>query len=267
MWELQNSMHYGFAAGLAKAGEVPVIPIYSSFYQRGFDQVIHDIALQNLSVVMCVDRAGIVGNDGETHQGVFDLSFFSMVPNLTIMAPKDFMELENMIEYAVSIKKPVVIRYPRGGEGSIKFDIHKSLDGNSAEIIKEGNELSIIAIGKMVERAVEVANILEKEDKSIEVINARFLKPLDNSTILKSIQKTKNVITIEDNILKGGLGSSVEELIMNEGITDICFKKYGYPDEFVKHGSVSEIEDKYELTTEKLAKDILKNIIKESLIF
>ncbi len=149
---------------------------------------------------------GIVGNDGETHQGIFDLSFFSMIPNLIIMAPKDFKELENMLEYAVTLNKPVVIRYPRGGEGSIKFDKYETLEDKKAEVLKTGDDLSIIAIGKMVDRAIKVANILEeKEGKSIEVINARFLKPLDKETILDSILKTKNVITIEDNIIKGGL--------------------------------------------------------------
>lgn len=184
---------------------MPVVPIYSSFYQRCYDQAIHDIALQNLPVVMCVDRAGIVGNDGETHQGVFDLSFFSIVPNLTIMAPKDFKELENMLEYAVTLNKPVVIRYPRGGEGKIKFDTHEPLEENKVEVLKQGTDISIIAIGKMVEKAVEISNILEKQGKSVEVINARFLKPIDKEGIIKSITKTRNVITIEDNILKGGL--------------------------------------------------------------
>lgn len=210
---------------------------------------------------MCVDRAGIVGNDGETHQGVFDLSFFSMVPNLVIMAPKDFKELKNMLEYAVSLKKPVVIRYPRGGEGTIKFDIHEKLESQEAEIIKRGEDLSIIAIGKMVERAVEVANILEKDGKSIEVINTRFLKPLDKNRILESIKKTKKIVTIEDNILKGGLGSAVQELIIKEGLKDTLFKAYGYPDEFIKHGSVSEIEDKYGLNAEAIAKDIMDEIL------
>lgn len=249
----------GFAAGLAKAGKVPVVPIYSSFYQRAFDQVIHDIAIQKLGVVMCVDRAGIVGNDGETHQGIFDLSFFGMIPNLTVMAPKDFKEFGNMLEYAVNLKKPVVIRYPRGGEGSFNYDIHESLEEGKAEIIKTGNDLSIIAIGKMVDKAVEISNILEKQGKDVEVINARFLKPLDEEGILKSIIKTKNVITIEDNILKGGLGSTIEELILENGLENTEFKKYGYPDEFVKHGSVSEIEEKYGLSAERIAKDILYN--------
>ncbi len=241
----------------------PVVPIYSSFYQRAFDQVIHDIAIQNLGVVMCVDRAGIVGNDGETHQGVFDLSFFSIVPNLVVMAPKDFKELENMLEYAVNLKKPVVIRYPRGGEGAVKFDIHEPLENHASEIIKTGTDLSIIAIGKMVSKAVEIANILEKQGNSIEVINARYLKPIDNTNLINSIKKTKNVITIEDGILKGGLGSQIEELIIKENLKDIQFKKYGYPDEFIKHGSVIEIEEKYSLSATQIAEDITENILEK----
>lgn len=151
----------------------------------------------------------------------------------------------------------MVIRYPRGGEGNFKYDMYESLENKGAEIIKEGNDLSIIAIGKMVDRAVEISNILEKQGKDVEIINARFLKPLDEESILKSITKTRNVITIEDNILKGGLGSNIEELILENGLENIEFKKYGYPDEFVKHGSVSEIEEKYGLSAEKIAKDIL----------
>lgn len=212
---------------------------------------------------MCVDRAGIVGNDGETHQGIFDLSFFSIIPNLVIMAPKDFKELENMLEYAVNLKKPVVIRYPRGGEGNIKFDIHEPLETEAEELIKKGEDLSIIAIGKMVTKGVEVANILEKEGYSAEVINARFLKPLNRENLLQSMRKTKNVITIEDNILKGGLGNQIEEIIIKEKLENVSFKKYGYPDEFVKHGTTQEIEDKYGLSVEKLAKDIEINILKE----
>lgn len=246
----------GLAAGLAKSGMTPVVPIYSSFYQRGYDQVIHDICIQNLGVVMCADRAGIVENDGETHQGVFDLSFFSIIPNITIMAPKDFEELENMLEYAVTLNKPVVIRYPRGGEGKTRFEIHETIKTTEAEIIKQGEDISIIAIGKMVDRACEVAEILETSGKSCEVINARFLKPIDKETILESITKTKEVITIEDNILKGGLGTAVEDIINEEGLTDVRLKKYGYPDEFISHGSVGEIEKKYGLDAQNIAEDV-----------
>lgn len=255
----------GLAAGLAKKGMTPVVPIYSSFYQRAFDQIIHDICIQNLGVVMCVDRAGIVGNDGETHQGVFDLSFFSMIPNLTIMAPKDFIELENMLEYAVNLNKPVVIRYPRGGEGKTAFDIYENVQTGKAELIKEGEDISIIAIGKMVDRACEVLKILEKEDINAEIINARFLKPIDKKTIISSITKTKRVITIEDNIIKGGLGSQVEDIINEEKLEGIHLKKFGYPDEFIKHGSVGEIEKKYGLDAESLAKNVKKEFLKKEI--
>ena len=155
------------------------------------------------------------------------------------------------------LKSPVVIRYPRGGEGNIRYDIYESLENNKIEVIKTGEDLTIIAIGKMVDRALEVSNILEKQGKKAEVINVRFLKPLDEENILKSITKTKNVVTIEDNILKGGLGSSIEELILKQGLKSIELKKYGYPDEFIKHGSVAEIEEKYGLNAGQIVQDIL----------
>ena len=234
------------AAGMAKEGLVPVVPIYSSFYQRAFDQVIHDICLQNLPVVMCVDRAGIVGQDGETHQGIFDLSFFNMIPNITIMAPKDFKELEQMLEYAINLNTPVVIRYPRGGENKeIKFEKHEEILQGKSEILKEGNEVTIIAIGKMVSKAVEISKKIEEEGKSVEIINTRFLKPLDEETIIKSINKTKNVITIEDNTLIGGLASSIEKIIVKNQIEHIEFKALGWKDNFVPHGKVEELEKQF----------------------
>ena len=182
-----------------------MFPVYSSFLQRGYDQLIHDIAIQNLPVTICVDRAGIVGADGETHQGLFDLAFLSHIPNFVVMAPKNFEELEKMLEYSVNLNKPTVIRYPRGGEGKIKLGTCSKLKLGKAEVIKEGTDLTIVAIGKMNERAMEIAEKLEKNGTSTEVINTRFLKPLDKDTILKSIEKTKNVVTIEDALLKGGL--------------------------------------------------------------
>lgn len=243
------------AAGMAKEGFIPVVPIYSSFYQRAFDQVIHDICLQNLPAVLCVDRAGIVGQDGETHQGIFDLSFFSIIPNITIMAPKDFKELEQMLEYAINLKTPVVIRYPRGGESKeVKFEKHEEIKQGKAEILKEGKDVTIIAIGRMVEKAVKVANILEQEEKSVEIINARFLKPLDKNTIINSINKTKNVITIEDNILTGGLASHIENLIVENELQEVKLQSYGWKDEFIKHGKVEELEKIYGLDEETISK-------------
>lgn len=244
----------GMAAGMARSGMIPVVPIYSSFYQRGYDQVIHDVCIQKLPVVLCADRAGIVGNDGETHQGIYDLSFFNIVPNLNVMAPKDFKELEDMLEFATKLNEPVAIRYPRGGEGTYKFEKHKPIVKGKAELLKEGKDITIIAIGKMVDRAMEVSKILEENNIEAEVINARFLKPIDEETIIKSITKTRNVITIEDNIIEGGLGTVVSELIIKDNLTDIKMKKFGYPDEFIKHATPSEIEKKYGLDAETIAK-------------
>ena len=232
------------AAGMAKEGMIPVVPIYSSFYQRAYDQVIHDVAIQNLPVIMCVDRAGVVGADGETHQGTLDMAFFRLVPNLTIMAPKDFKELEDMLEFAVNLKKPVVIRYPRGGEASdVKFESQAAIEEGSAEIIQKGEDVTIIAIGKMVAKAMKIAEKLSvQEGKSIEVINARFLKPLDEKTIKTSIEKTKNVITIEDGTKINGLATTVKELIIDNKLHDVNITTYAYPDEFIPHGSVDELE-------------------------
>ena len=180
-----------FAAGLAIEGMIPFVPIYSSFYQRAYDQVIHDICMQNLPVVMCVDRAGIVGADGETHQGILDLSFFKVIPNLTIMAPKDFQELQSMMEFAVELNKPVVIRYPRGGEAEQKFNTHNYIRYKRCEFLTTGKDVAIVAIGNQVSKAMNIFRKLKEMNISAEVINARFLKPFDKYAILSSICKTR----------------------------------------------------------------------------
>ena len=249
-----------FAAGLAKEGMIPFVPIYSSFYQRAYDQVIHDICIQKIPVIMCVDRAGCVGNDGETHQGLYDMAFFRLIPNITIMAPKDFEELTKMMEFAIELKAPVVIRYPRGGESDIKFDKHEELELGKAEVLKEGQDVTILGIGKMTAMAMKVANELEKDDINAEVINARFLKPLDESKITESISNTKFVITIEDGTEIGGLGSSIKELIINKKLEDVKIKCFAYPDEFIKHGSVSELEELYGLDYKNIVNYIKQNI-------
>ena len=252
-----------FSAGLAKQGMIPFVPIYSSFYQRGYDQVIHDICLQNLPVIMCVDRAGIVGADGETHQGIYDMAFFKVVPNLAIMAPKDFKELEQMMEYAITLKKPVVIRYPRGGEAKTKFSKNTVVKYGKAEILKNGKDVTIIGIGKTVSKAYEIGKELQQKGINAEIINARFLKPIDKYTITKSIYKTKFVITIEDGTLIGGLGSSIKELIVDKNIQNVKVKCFGYKDIFVKHGTVKEIEKEYGLDKENIINYIKYNLKKE----
>ena len=246
------------AAGMAKEGMKPVVPIYSSFYQRGYDQVIHDIAIQKLPVVMCVDRAGIVGADGETHQGLLDMAFFRIVPNLTIMAPKDFVEFEKMIEFAIKLGKPVVIRYPRGGEDKYKFNKEEKIELGKAETLTYGKNATIIAIGKTVSKAVKIAEKLEK----VEVINARFLKPLDVEKIKESITKTRNAIVIEDGTSVGGLTTAIKELIVDENLKNIKFKSFAYPDKFIEHGSVEELEKRYNVD-ENTIKRYLELQIKE----
>ena len=269
-----------FSAGLAKEGMIPFVPIYSSFYQRAYDQVIHDICIQKLPVIMCVDRAGCVGNDGETHQGLYDMAFFKLVPNITIMAPKDFEELAQMMDFAIGLKAPVVIRYPRGGEANLKFEKHeevelgqedsgqvklvqnelRQIELGKAEILKEGKDVTIIGIGKMTATAMKVSKMLEKDGINAEVINARFLKPIDENAIKESISKTKFVITIEDGTEIGGLGSSVKELIVNNNIEDVKIKCFAYPDEFIKHGSVPELEKVYGLDYESICDYVRENV-------
>lgn len=249
----------GMAAGMAKSGLIPVVPIYSSFYQRAYDQVIHDVCMQNLHVIMCADRAGIVGNDGETHQGLLDMASFSIVPNMTIMAPKDFKELEQMIDFAVNFNGPILIRYPRGGEGNLKLKCNEKIVLGESELLKEGSDVTIIAIGKMVEKAVEVADEFSKIGVDAEIINARFLKPFDENKIIESIEKTKKVITIEDGFIKGGLATTVNELIAKNGIIDVNIKNCGYDDEFVKQGSVQELEQINGLDCNSIVASWVKN--------
>ena len=251
------------AAGMARNGLTPVVSIYSSFYQRGYDQVIHDICLQNLPVIMCVDRAGVVGNDGETHQGIFDLAFFRLVPNVTIMAPKNFAELEQMLAFAVNLKKPVVIRYPRGGESNTHWENTAEIQLGKCEKIveisaqKEQKCVTIVAIGNMVARAEEVRAKLKEKEIETEIINARFLKPLDEEAIVDSLTKTKYGITIEDETIIGGLGTAVKELIVDRGLREVTLQSFAYPDKFIEHGSVAELEKKYGLDADSICESIL----------
>ena len=239
----------GMAAGMAKAGLIPVVPLYSSFIQRAYDQLIHDVALQNLPVIICADRAGIVGNDGETHQGLLDMSFTNTIPNFNIMAPKDFDELEKMLEFAINLKKPVLIRYPRGGEEK-DFNKCSDIKLGKAEIIQKGNDLTIVSIGKMVSRATEVAELLKKEGITTTIINSRFLKPFDEKTLLENINRS--IITIEDGTIIGGLGAKVEEVLAENNINS-KLEKIAYPDVFIKHGSVAELEKEYKMDSISIA--------------
>ena len=233
----------GLSAGLAKSGLIPVVPLYSSFIQRAYDQLIHDVAMQNLPVVICADRAGVVGNDGETHQGMFDLAFTNIIPNFVIMAPKDFYELEQMLEFAVNLNKPVLLRYPRGKE-DFCFENSQKIELGKAEILSKGKDVTIFAIGKMVAKAIKVSKLLEESGISSTIINSRFLKPFDEDVLIQNTNKL--IVSIEDGTAIGGLGSKIKDIAIKNNL-DINLEVFAYPDEFIKHGSVAEIEEKYGL--------------------
>lgn len=239
------------SAGLAVSGYIPVVAIYSTFLQRAYDQIIHDVALQNLHVVFAIDRAGLVGEDGETHQGVFDISFLRHMPNMTIMTPKDEKELRDMLKTAiVSFNGPIAIRYPRGaGIGVSLNDKTETIPVGKAEILRQGSDISIVVSGPLVYTALEAANAMEKNGISAEVINIRFVKPLDEKCILDSVRRTGRLLTLEEHVLEGGFGSAVLEML-NVNEVNVPVKRLGLPDEFVSHGSVAQLRGKYGLDCE-----------------
>ena len=241
-----------FASGLAKQGFIPVFAVYSTFLQRAYDQIMIDVALQKLHVVFAIDRAGIVGADGETHHGIFDLSYLSHIPNLVIMAPKDGDELKKMLEFSIYYNGPIAIRYPRDGYVAKISEENVPIKLGMSEIISHGTDITILAFGKTVLTATKVAEL--RKDKSFEIINLRFLKPLDKETILTSVKKTKSVIVIEDNVINGGLSSSIKDLLSSH--KDINAQYFAYPDKFIKHGDTAFIEDEFHMSANEIAKCI-----------
>jgi 1-deoxy-D-xylulose-5-phosphate synthase len=245
------------AAGMAKNGLKPVFAVYSTFLQRAYDQVLHDVCIQNLPVVLCLDRSGIVGEDGETHQGIFDLSYLSHIPNITIIAPKCTEELRYILKWAFEANRPVAIRYPRGGDDDVIMKPIKSFKHGKWEIIKEGKNIAIIATGKMVARSIKVCNKLY--DCGIEpmLINANFIKPLDYSLINDIVEKGFSVVTIEDNVICGGMGSSILQYIssLNSGINVL---NLGFEDKFIEQGNVNELYKIYGLDVDGITKRIVE---------
>ena len=244
------------ASGLAKAGFKPVVAIYSTFLQRAYDQIIEDIALQNLAVIFAIDRAGIAGEDGVTHQGIFDIAFLRSIPNLVIMAPKDSPELEEMLEFAVGLDKPAAIRYPKGKIPNSKFQIPNSkIELGKAEALKGGKDFAIIALGSMVIPSFEAIELLKKDGLSGTLINARFVKPQDSNLFKDISAKVKFIFSVEEGILDGGFGSAVQEVIEQPII------RMGLPSEFITHGKRDILLEKYGLTGEGIARRI-KELVK-----
>lgn len=244
-----------FAAGLATGGMHPVVAVYSTFLQRAYDQILHDVCMNRLPVTICVDRAGLVGSDGETHQGIFDLSYLAHIPGLTVMAPKDGTELKQMLEYSVRSAEPIVIRYPRSTVPEERKEwTHTPIEKGKAEWLRENGEVLILAVGSMVEIAEEVADRLNLLRCETDVVNVRFVSPMD-VTMLKKAMDYPLVVTMEENVRRGGFGESVAAYLVENSFRGE-FMNCAYPDHFIEQGTRAQLMDRYELDTESLVKKI-----------
>jgi 1-deoxy-D-xylulose-5-phosphate synthase len=258
-----------FAAGLAVGGMKPVVAIYSTFLQRAFDPIIHDVALQNLPVVFCLDRAGLVGEDGGAFHGNFDLTYLSCIPNMAVMAPKDENELRHMLYTAISWEKgPCAIRYPRGSGVGVEMDEElKVLPWGKGEVLREGKQLAFVAVGRMVSHCMKATELLSKKGIDAGVVNARFVKPLDEALLLEIAKQYPCVITVEENVLRGGFGSAVLQLyVEHQLLSKLNFVSLGIPDRFVEHGSPSALLKECGLDPESIAQQAEKLISREKVV-
>ena len=246
-----------FAAGLAKAGLKPIFAVYSSFLQRAFDQILHDVCIQDLHVVFAVDRAGLVGSDGETHQGIFDISYLSVIPNMTIMAPKNKWELSDMMKFAMEYNHPVAVRYPRGTAYDGLNEFRSPIELGKSEIIYKGNEIALFALGSMVITAEKVADILRENGIDATLVNARFAKPFDEQCILDLSDNHRMLVTLEENVLSGGLGEHISTFVQQEDI-DMDVINIAIPNAYVEHGNVEQLKKILEIDAESVAARILE---------
>ncbi|MBF0370114.1 MAG: 1-deoxy-D-xylulose-5-phosphate synthase [Magnetococcales bacterium] len=252
-----------FAAGLACEGFVPVVAIYSTFVQRAYDQIIHDVALQNLPVVFALDRAGLVGADGPTHAGTFDLSFLRAIPNITLMAPADENELRRMLATAVAMGKPVAIRYPRGSALGLQEEPADIIPTAQGRCLKKGQQVALVAVGHPVHQALQAAEKLQDEGLSVAVYDGRFIKPLDER-LLREAAKCPVVITLEENTIRGGFGAGVLEFYAQDGLLDKgqTVRTWGLPDRFIPHGSQGELRAEVGISSEEIARRIRELLAK-----
>lgn len=248
-----------FCAGLATQGLKPVAAIYSTFLQRAYDQVLHDICLMDLPLTIALDRAGVVGSDGPTHHGLYDLSYLRSMPHIIIMAPKDENELRHMLKTAIETPHPVAVRYPRAKGLGVKLDkILKTLPIGKGEVLREGEDVAILAIGRMVHPSVQAAERLSEDGIEATVVNARFVKPLDEELIVRLASSIPWLVTVEENALKGGFGSAVLELLEEKGLSRVMVHRIGIPDEIVPHGDTTLLLSKYGLDEKGIYQQIKK---------
>ncbi|MBQ1488554.1 MAG: 1-deoxy-D-xylulose-5-phosphate synthase [Lachnospiraceae bacterium] len=246
-----------FAAGMAASGMRPVVAVYSSFLQRAFDQILHDVCIQKLPVVFAIDRAGIVGSDGETHQGIFDLSFLSEMPNMTVMAPKNKWELADMVRYAVEYNGPVAIRYPRGQAFEGLGEYRPAIEYGKSEWIYEEEDICLLAVGSMVKTALEVREKLIAEGRKVSLINARFVKPIDEEAVKKACKGHKLIVTMEENVLSGGYGEAVRQYA-DSIKTKAKLLNIAIPDTFVEHGKPAELMQMLHMDAQGITEQIMK---------
>lgn len=249
-----------FSAGLAKAGLKPYFAVYSSFLQRAYDEIVEDICLQNLPVTLCIDRAGVVGADGETHHGIFDVAYLKSLPNMTVFAPKDGAELEKMLELSLDIDGPCAIRYPRGS--APEADDRQSVAKGKANQIKEGTDVEIWALGNMVKNSIGAADILREQGISASVINIASVTPLDTERLLASAEKYPLIVTVEDGVVTGGIGESIRSLLAD---TDTKVINLGWPNKFIEHGTQDQLYSKYGLDAQGIAQCVTVNVNAERL--
>jgi len=248
------------AAGLATQGFIPIVAIYSTFLQRAYDQVIHDVCIQNLPVVFAIDRAGIVGDDGKTHQGAFDISYLRSIPNVVVAAPKDGDELRHLLFTATKAGLPMAVRYPRGGvERVLSESGMKELPIGKAEVLRNGEDITLLAIGTTVYPALDAAEILAKDGIDCTVVNARFAKPLDSELILHLATETKMLLTIEENALAGGFGSAVLQLVESSDLVGVRTHCIGLPDQFIEHGPQELFRTKFGLDAEGIVRQVISS--------
>ena len=242
-----------FAAGLAAGGMIPIVAIYSSFLQRAYDQILHDVCIQNLPVIFAIDRAGLVGSDGETHQGIFDLSYLSSIPNMHIMAPKNKWELSDMLKFAVKFGAPVAVRYPRGEAYDGLEEYRKPIVYGKSEMIFEEKDIVLYAVGSMVKTAVKVRELLKEKGYHVSLVNARFVKPIDEDMIMQLQAEHRLLVTLEENVASGGFGEKVREFAdeheINMELLQICI-----PDEYVEHGNVELLKKEIGIDAETIFK-------------
>lgn len=249
-----------FAAGLAAAGFKPVVAVYSTFLQRAYDQIIHDVCINRLPVTFAIDRAGIVGKDGETHQGVFDISYLSSIPNLTVLSPKNKYELAQMLKYAMAYEGPVAIRYPRGSAYEGLQEYAAPIEYGKSEVIQEEDTTLLLGVGHMVETAVEVSKILKEHGINSSVVNARFIKPMDTNLLKTMLTNHSTIVTLEENVALGGFGSQVSSFLMEHGFHNVNHINVSLPDQYIEHGDANILRLKYGLDPESIGKRILNSI-------